>query len=131
VRDSVGCLGHGIDWGKGDFVGRAARGDLVSIVVVALWANRFAIRLRPAHLAERRIGRCFAVLVDRTKTNSCGMPLTEESAVPFCILSITYMMDIVRRGIAYNILYNDYDTFIYIGDTCRIKMNGKLELQIC
>jgi hypothetical protein len=32
VRDSVGCLGHGIDWGKGDFVGRAAQRHCFTII---------------------------------------------------------------------------------------------------
>ena len=55
--------------------------------------------------------------------------LKEESVVPFCILSITYVMNIVRRRIGYNALCNDYDTFIYVGDTCPTKMNGKPRLQ--
>ena len=45
----------------------AARGDLVRIMVAAHGADSFAIRLGPAHLAERGVGRIFASLVDRAQ----------------------------------------------------------------
>ena len=45
----------------------AARGDLVCLVVGAFRTNRFAVSLRPAHLAERIVRRRFASFVDAAK----------------------------------------------------------------
>jgi len=50
----------------------AARGDFVGFVVDAMWANCFAISLRPAHFAEQAIRRVFASFVDAAKVKCAG-----------------------------------------------------------
>jgi hypothetical protein len=50
----------------------AARGDLVRLIVVALWANSFTVSLRPAHFAEQTIRRVFASFVDAAKAKCAG-----------------------------------------------------------
>ena len=45
----------------------AARGDLVCLMVGTNGANRFAVGLRPAHLAERIMRRRFASFVNTAK----------------------------------------------------------------
>ena len=62
----------------------AARGDLVGFVVVALWANRFAVSLGPAHFAECLVRRFFASLVDRTKAGGAGR-CGKEEVLGYCV----------------------------------------------
>jgi hypothetical protein len=50
----------------------AAGSDLVGLIVVALWANGFTIRIRPAHIAEQTIRRVFASFVDAAKAKCAG-----------------------------------------------------------
>lgn len=50
----------------------AARGDLVGFVVRAARANRVAVRLEPAHLAERLVSSFLAGLVDRAQAEGAG-----------------------------------------------------------
>jgi SAM-dependent methyltransferase len=50
----------------------AARGDVVSFIMAALWANCLAICLRPAHFAERLIGLVSASIVDCTNAGGAG-----------------------------------------------------------